>query len=97
MQEIYLSTEENSGIYEKQSSSKSAWKDPPPPSPRCHNIFGCVHTIRNSFSCQHEKLFGVVQVQVQVHLFTLIQLQYNNNKEKKLEVKNRANYTLNQT
>ena len=35
-----------------------------------------------------------VQVQVQVHLFTLIQLQYNN-KEKKEEVKNRANYTLN--
>ena len=34
------------------------------------------------------------QVQVQVHLFTLIQLQYNNNKGKK-EVKSRANYTLN--
>ena len=33
---------------------------------------------------------------VQVHLFTLIQLQYNNNKEKK-EEKNRANYTLNKT
>ena len=33
------------------------------------------------------------KVQVQVHLFTFIQLQYNN-KEKK-EVKNRANYTLN--
>ena len=29
--------------------------------------------------------------QVQVHLFTLIQLQYNNNKRSK----NRANYTLN--
>ena len=36
-----------------------------------------------------------VQVQPQVHLFTLIQLQYNNNKEIKEEVKNRANYTLN--
>ena len=35
-----------------------------------------------------------VEVQVQVHLFTLIQLQYNN-KEKKEEVKNRGNYTLN--
>ena len=34
--------------------------------------------------------------QVQVYLFTLIQLQYNNNKKKK-EVKNRANYTLNLT
>ena len=33
-------------------------------------------------------------IQVQVHLFTLIQLQYNN-KVKKEEVKNRANYTLN--
>ena len=50
------------------------------------------------YSCQHEKLLGVVQVQVQVHLFTLIQLRYNNNKEqKKDEIKNRANYTLNQT
>ena len=36
----------------------------------------------------------LVQVPVQVYLFTLIQLQYNN-KEKKEEVKNRANYTLN--
>ena len=34
-------------------------------------------------------------VQVQVHLFTLIQLQYNNKEKKKEEVKNRANYTLN--
>ena len=38
-----------------------------------------------------------VQVQVQVHLFTLGQLQYNNNKDKKKEEikKNRANYTTN--
>ena len=31
----------------------------------------------------------IVQVQVQVHLFTLIQLQYNN-KEKKEEVKKQS-------
>ena len=29
-------------------------------------------------------------VQVQVHLFTLIQLQYNNNKEKKEEIKKQS-------
>ena len=42
------------------------------------------------YSCQHEKLLGVVQVQVQVqvHLFTLIQLRYNNNKEQK-KIKNK--------
>ena len=34
-------------------------------------------------------------LQVQVHLSTLIQLQYNNNEKKKEEVKKRANYTLN--
>lgn len=31
-----------------------------PPPPPCHNIFGYVHTIQNSFSRRHEKLFGVV-------------------------------------
>ena len=36
-----------------------------------------------------------LNIQVQVHLFTLIQLQYNNKEKKKEEVKNRANYTLN--
>ena len=36
----------------------------------------------------------LVQVQVQVQLFTLIQSQYNNKEKKKEEVKNRANYTL---
>ena len=49
-----------------------------------------VFTLRNSFSCQNEKLFGVVQVQVQVHLFTLIQLRYNNNKEKKRRSKKQS-------
>ena len=32
-------------------------------------------------------LLQLCQVQVQVHLFTLIQLQYNNNNEKKEEIK----------
>ena len=47
------------------------------------------------FSLQNRNETTYVTLNVTVHLFTLIQLQYNNNKEKKEEVKNRANYTLN--
>ena len=39
-------------------------KGPAPPT-RCHNILGYVHTIQNSFSRRHEKLFDVVWTPVQ--------------------------------
>ena len=45
-----------------------------------------------AFSALNHWLY--LKVQVQVHSFTLIQLQYNNDKRKKRRSKNRANYTL---
>ena len=44
-----------------------------------------VDALSSNEALSNNKKFGlfVVQVQVQVHLFTLIQLQYNNIKEKK--------------
>ena len=44
---------------------------------------------REVYSC-----FNKFQVQVQVHLFTLIQLQYNNYKEKKGRSKKKTELTI---
>ena len=56
-----------------------------------------LHNLRASAICEYtsRKAASIELCGRQVHLFTLIQLQYNNKKEKKEEVKNRANYTLN--